>query len=437
MAKTRIAFVLLLALASMGCQYMAKQLEEEIFNDHLALTMDRTSDLLPPEGLGVLSTEDREIDLHWDPVLVGGVAGYAILRAPQEDGDYALVGRTNSRFGTIFLDKGESDAQLGDGQTYHYRIHPYDRAGRVSRSHAYVSAMTEERPDVPQHLRSYSNLPRRTVLVWDANQRRSTTGYQIQRSPILAGPWERIGFAEGRLNTIFEDVISGDLRVMYYRVIASNRFGGESDPAEPVRAVTKADPLPPIGLQVSNRSLGRVDIAWTPNTETDLRGYQVWRSVNQAGEWTEETRIDEVPAEVLLFQDAAVGCGQGVRYRLRATDIDGLVSEFSEPIETVGEQLDLSFSAGTEPGTGILRWSPKSGDWTGARVIDLRDGPFPNRALSEVSGASQAELSGLRRGDRTLGVVLTRGSSDRPNPDGAPEPRAAEAPICEIQVQIP
>ena len=438
MAKTdrALALALVLSLANTGCQYMAEQLEEEIFSENLALTMDRTSDLLPPEGLRVLSSEDREIDLRWDPVLVGTVVGYAILRSYQFDGGYELVGRTNSRFDTLFLDKGESDKQLGDGQTYHYRIHPYDQLGRVSRSHAYISATTEARPSNPQNLRSYSNLPRRTVLVWDPNQQRSTTGYIVQRSPILAGPWERIGYAEGRMNTIFEDAIPGDLRVMYYRVIASNRFGGESDPAKPVRAVTKADPLPPIGLQISRRSLGRINIAWIANTEADLEAYEIWRAVEFEEEWQEEKKIGEVGVELLLFQDKEVGCGQSVRYRLRATDIDDLVSEFSEAIPAEGEDIALSFTPGVESGTGTLQWDQGEGNWTGARVIDVRGGPLPNRTLTEVSSANRAELSDLPRGSRILGVVLTSSSISGSSSETAGPP-AREAPICVIRAEIP
>ena len=438
MAKTdrALALALVLSLANTGCQYMAEQLEEEIFSENLALTMDRTSDLLPPEGLRVLSSEDREIDLRWDPVLVGTVVGYAILRSDQVDGGYELVGRTNSRFDTLFLDKGESDEQLGDGQAYHYRIHPYDQLGRVSRSHAYISATTEARPSNPQNLRSYSNLPRRTVLVWDPNQQRSTTGYIVQRSPILAGPWERIGYAEGRMNTIFEDAIPGDLRVMYYRVIASNRFGGESDPAKPVRAVTKADPLPPIGLQITRRSHGRINIAWIANTEADLEAYEIWRAVEFEEEWQEEKKIGEVGVELLLFQDKEVSCGQSVRYRLRATDIDDLVSEFSEAIPAEGEDIDLSFTPGAESGTGTLQWDRGEGDWTGARVIDVRGGPLPNRTLTEVSSANRAELSDLPRGSRILGVVLTSSSISGSSSETAGPP-AREAPICVIRAEIP
>ena len=118
-----------------------EKIAERLFAKDQPLVFDKGSHLLPPEGLRVTSNEDRQISLAWDPVLVGDVAGYAILRA-KGTGEvvYERVGITRSRFGTVFTDAGASAGALGDGQTYAYRVHPYDKKGRVSRSHAALTA---------------------------------------------------------------------------------------------------------------------------------------------------------------------------------------------------------------------------------------------------------------------------------------------------------
>jgi fibronectin type 3 domain-containing protein len=410
-----------------GCQSFKARLEREIFTENLELTMDRPSDLRPPEGLRVSSTSDRAIDLTWSPVLVGDVAGYAVLRSPDLTGDFALIGQTSSRFGTVYHDSGTGEEQLGDGQTYYYRVHPYDRAGRVSRSHSYVAATTDPRPDAPAGLRAYSNLPRSVVVVWDPSEGRSTHGYTVLRSPTVAGPWERVGFAEGRLNTVYEDDVPGDLRVMYYRVVATNRFGGESDQTEPVRAVTKADPLPPIGLEVAARRLGRVDLAWAPNVEPDLTRYEVWRSVEDSGGWRIEELIGSADASSTHFADPDVGCGQVVRYRLRVVDSDGLTSSYSQPLEAVGETIGLELA--TDNGKPVLRWDPvRAADWPAARVYELRK-VLPDRELALVENRSHIALPELSSGTRRLAVVLT---SVHPSENGH-----GDAPRCELTARIP
>ena len=154
-----------------GCRSIERFLAPRVADVEIPLSFDRPADLLPPDHLEVRSSADRTIVLAWSPVLVGDVAGYAVLRALEPGGPFLPVGRTPSRFGTIYTDRGESEGALGDGQKYYFRIHPYDPLGRVSRSHASVSATTEPVPETPKALTVYSNLPRRVVLTWDPSTR--------------------------------------------------------------------------------------------------------------------------------------------------------------------------------------------------------------------------------------------------------------------------
>lgn len=381
------------ALACASCRSLERFLAPRVADVQTPLTFDRPSDLLPPENLQVRSTADRAIVLAWSPVLVGDVAGYAVMRALEPSGPFALVGRTQSRFGTIHTDRGESEGSLGDGQTYYFRIHPYDALGRVSRSHAFVSATTDAVPETPASLTAYSNLPRKVVLTWEPSTRESVAAYAVYRSPTAAGPYERVGQVQGRLNTVYEDMVDGDLRVLYYRISALNRFGGESPRTEAERAVTKAEPLPPIDLRVAQRELGTLSLAWTANVEEDLRTYEIWRSDGSPEGFGGERLIAEVepagardkaaPAAPLAWVDPTIGCGQRVRYRLRARDRDGLHSDFSAPLEAVGEDLELEIS-----GTGELRWdAARAARWGRARVEVERGMGLPARVLGYAQDA--------------------------------------------------
>ncbi len=394
----RALALLLVAICALACASTTDRIAERLFARDQPLVFDRGSRLLPPEGLRVTSNQDRQVALAWDPVLVGDVAGYTILRAKGSGEEpYARVGITKSRFGTVFTDTGASAGALGDGQTYTYRVHPYDTKGRISRSHAALLATTEPKPDVPDGLQVYSNLPRSAVLSWRPSDATAVSGYAIYRSPTMAGPWERVTFVDGRLNTVYEDTVPGDLRVMYYRIAAVNRFGGESEPTEqPIRAVTKAEPLPPIGLEASAASLGRADLRWAPNVEPDLASYEVWRALANGAGYGEELQIAEVPAGTTELVDDALGCGESARYRLRATDADALVSLPSEPLEVQGANAGLSIER--RDGALVVSWDPaRAGDWTGARVAEVRSA-LPDRELAIVSAGNEVVLPDLGAG---------------------------------------
>jgi len=424
------------ALAGTSCRSIERFLAPRVADVQIPLSFDRPADLLPPENLQVRSTADRAIVLAWSPVLIGDVAGYAVMRGVQASGPFALVGRTQSRFGTIYTDRGESDGALGDGQTYFFRIHPYDALGRVSRSHAFVSATTEAVPETPASLTAYSNLPRKVVLSWDPSTGESVAAYAVYRSPTAAGPFERVGQVQGRLHTVYEDLVDGDLRVLYYRISALNRFGGESPPTEAQRAVTKAEPLPPIELRVDQRALGSLSLSWSPNIEPDLRTYEVWRSSASPEGWGDERLIAEIEAsrlgtgpaaEPLTWIDRTIGCGERVRYRLRARDRDGLHSDFSAPLETVGEDLGLEVSA-----DGELRWQPdRSKGWGRARIEVERSMGLPARVLGYSQDARFSLPADLASSTR-IHVVLEA----LPQADGT-APATRQAPPCSIAAHRP
>jgi fibronectin type 3 domain-containing protein len=418
-----------LALSLAACAGWVARLESTVVREP-PLVLDRPSDLVPPEGLHVVSTEDRQISLAWEPVLVGDVAGYAILRAPREGGEFVPVGRTPSRFRTVFTDAGDPEGGLGDGRTYYYRVHPFDSERRVSRSHAFVAAATDSPPAPPSGLETYSNLPRRVVLRWEPSVEPGVTSYAVYRSPSAAGPWELVTHTSGRLETIYEDPVPGDLRVMHYRLRALNRFGGESEMSEPVRAVTKAEPLPPVGLREAERRLGELVVEWEPNVERDVTRYAVYRASFRAGSWTHERLLAEIDAPRVRFRDPTVGCAERVRYRVLARDRDQLVSDRSRPLELVGEDIGLEAADGS--GRPELRWRgdlAESG-WTGARIVE-QAALAPDRTLAEVHDASSYSLDGLAPGNHRLAVTLVRDPSD------VASASSTEAPPCFVEVEIP
>jgi hypothetical protein len=190
-------------------------------------------------------------------------------------------------------------------------------------------------------------------------------GFAIDRSPTYRGPFEVLAEIDGRHETVYVDGGLGDLRVFYYRVSARNAAGAVGDPSEPVRAVTKPVPLPPIGLRVTQRSLGVNRLEWDPNVETDLSGYRLLR--RRKGDDSREI-VAELERDERSVLDDAVGADEFVAYTVVALDVDGLESVPAQAVEVVSEGYGLGAAAHAD---GVhLRWNARAGEgYHRARVV--------------------------------------------------------------------
>ena len=315
------------------------------------------------------------VPLKWEPLLVGDVGGYLVERASERDGLFEQLARIPGRLTTTFIDRktvpedtpvsaaldGEpiqSESQESqDGITWFYRVRAYSSAGNpASRVSALAVATTALPPEAPEDLRAYSRQPRAVPLSWRASEDPNVVGYRVERSPTGSGPFELLAEIDGRHQTIYVDRGLGDLRVFYYRVIAVNAAGGLGVAnTEPVRAVTKPEPLPPIGLRTVDQRLGANDLAWERNVEEDIVGYRLYRTLEGADS---PTLIASLSDDETTATDAAVAAGQWVSYTLVAIDRDGLESDPANPIEVESERYGLS--ATVRPDGVHLEWNDRA-----------------------------------------------------------------------------
>lgn len=370
----------------------------------------------PPQGLRAVSGQLRIVPLRWEPVLEGEVAGYVVERA-EGDGEFRRAGLALGRFTTSYVDGGSLEQSWGlstpkpgalrDGVLYRYRVRPFDPRGRLAATPSdEVRATTAPPPEPPAELRAYSHLPRRIALTWHAPDDPSVRGYVLYRSPSQHGTFEPIARLEGRFHNHYVDRQLGDLRVFYYRVASVNAAGGEGAKSEPVRAMTKAEPLPPVGLEVVERRLGANRLSWEPNVEGDVTRYRVlrWRE----GEETPEV-VREVPAERTVVWDEAVAAGERVTYRVVALDADGLKSDPSDPIAVESERYELA--AEVRPGALELTWRERADEGFVAAHVQ-RSSLLRWRELGRVAEPPLVDRE-VEPGERyRYRVVLERGNGE-------------------------
>lgn len=106
------------------------------------------------------------------------------------------------------------------------------------------------------------------------------------------------------------------------------RGKAESEIAGPF-AITPADTFPPAKPSSVSvlAGVGSVELSWDRNTESDLKSYRVYRSVD-GGAFERVIEVD-TPA----WSDKAVEPGKRYRYQVSAVDQSGNESEKSEPAE--------------------------------------------------------------------------------------------------------
>jgi hypothetical protein len=366
------------------------------------------------------------LPLQWDPLLTSDIAGYVVERGPAREGPFARLARVEGRLITFYVDRGDAtapdskDPGLEDGVTLFYRVRAYTPAGRVSvAASEVVAATTAPAPEAPAGFRTYSYQPRQVPLSWRASQDATAAGYVVYRSPSSGGPFEPLAELEGRYTTAYVDSGLGDLRVFYYQVATRNTLGGEGPPTETVQAVTKPEPLPPIGLRVVEQRLGTNQLMWEPNVETDITEYRLLR-IREGADAPEV--VASVPPGATTAEDDAVAASERVAYTLVGVDGDGLQSANSEPIGVECEGYGLS-ARGESDGVH-LTWNPRAEEgFHGARVLRTRW--LASQELAFAPSGSYVD-GDARPGQRYRYVVVL----ERPDSTRAP-------PSLPIEIEVP
>jgi hypothetical protein len=406
-----------------------------------ALFASALADLPAPHGLRATSGELRQVPLRWEPLLAGDIAGYVIERSDSREGPFDQLATLAGRLTTTHIDAcappppvpagsgrgGRADLaavsavpEPVDGVTCFYRVRAFSATGHLGAvASEVVAATTAPPPAAPEDVRTYSHQPRMVPLSWRASEDPTVIGYRVERSPTSRGPFEEIARIAGRHRSTYADRGLGELRVFYYRVASVNADGGVGAGSEAVLAVTKPEPLPPLGLHVASRHLGANRIAWQPNVEHDVTAYRLLRIRADADA---PELVTTVIAPATEAEDASVAAGEQLSYTVVAIDSDDLKSAPAEPLVVVGETYDLQASARAD---GIhLQWKARSDEgYHGARVV--REGRLRDREF-QVLGTGRWIDTDVKPGRRyRYRVILVR-------PDGSVAPRSAP-----VEIRVP
>jgi hypothetical protein len=189
-------------------------------------------------------------------------------------------------------------------------------------------------------------------LSWDAVEAPNTPGLsfvyrvyrrdQVSNADAIAGEIPVQGQSSpGLLDRSFEWEKTYSYRMTVVTVIAANgaekQVEGDDSPPVQVIAHDVFPPAIPAGLQAVFSGPGQklfIDLVWTPDTEPDLAGYNVYRHEQDGQPAKLNSDLVKSPA----YRDTAVSPGHQYSYSVSAVDVRGNESSRSEEAsETVPE----------------------------------------------------------------------------------------------------
>jgi fibronectin type 3 domain-containing protein len=321
-----------------------------------------------PKGAMAKSDVIREIPLSWIANPGPEVKGYRIYRSPSKDGHYRLIGKVDGRDTTSFVDS----RGLRDKTEYHYRITAINVAGVESDPTTPLSATTRGIPLPPEGLKAKGGMLKSISIEWTPPPDPEVRGYVIYRSPSPEGPFAEIQKIKGAEKNSFLDARSlkkklADGTLHYYKMRSYNKVDVLSEESDVVSARTKKIPQAPSGISAVEGQPRKISLTWKPNPEKDIKHYLIYRSDGA------EKRYRKVAAksgDKTDFIDTKLADGTTYYYRVKAVDVDGLQSEFSETISATtkvvpsrpkgikaeGSKGEITISWETNPEADIARY---------------------------------------------------------------------------------
>ncbi len=307
----------------------AEDLSGNISTYQVGVTIDNTSPEAPHLISAVTitnSADSVDIALTWQPNIETDLAGYVLLRNDQlANVSGIVIGDLKpyliSVSTTTYLDKA-----LPDG-TFIYYVIAVDQAGNTSPTSNIIPVSIDTHPP---HAAIVNPVDGTTIgsktLIKATSRDLDIALVQFQYQSILSSPttttdWINLGSSvtSATIATYFDPSASGlsydDYRL---RAVATDK-GNNTDQAPGFITVTYADLTPPNAPQgLSALTSGAtVTLAWTKNRESDLAGYNVYRTSGGTRTKINTALITAVPQPT--YQDASLADGNYL-YDVTAVD---------------------------------------------------------------------------------------------------------------------
>ncbi len=279
----------------------------------------------PPTLLTCAKIGGKYIEIYWNASPSADVAGYEVYvnHSGSAVSFYLVTTTTNNFF---------NHTGLVEETTYYYQVRAYDEVPLLSVFSNVASATTLDitPPAAPTGLVAQDPTGHSITLVWTANSELDIKGYHIYINDTGAGstgPFHWIGSTTG---TSTGYTVGGlQEETTYYFVIGAYDEVPNNSILSDIASATTLDETPPIaptGLAVSGSTPSSLTISWNANSELDVVGYNLSRSLAMTGPFT------IINPSLLIgtsYSDTGLDEDTTYYYKLKAIDYAGLESGFS------------------------------------------------------------------------------------------------------------
>ncbi|PTL84294.1 glycoside hydrolase [Vitiosangium sp. GDMCC 1.1324] len=191
-------------------------------------------------------------------------------------------------------------------------------------------------PATPVGLLATAANPTQVNLLWTANTESDLASYNLYRSTTS-------GFTPSASNRISTGVVGNTYAnsglsastTYYYKLTAVDTSGNESSASTQASATTPAPdttpPAAPTGLQATSASSSQINLTWAASAESDLKGYNVYRSTTSGFTPSASNRI---ASGVTTASYASTGLNASTTYYFKLTAVDTSGNESSSSTES-------------------------------------------------------------------------------------------------------
>ncbi len=291
--------------------------------------------ILPPDGLRTVSKVGK-IELQWNPANEDNLLGYRVLRSTSTQAPFEPVS-SNVSFTTAQTMYIDTDVQVD--VVYFYRVQTVVKdpergivAGEASPFVDGQAEPDESPPSAPSDLSvSLDDEDAGVVLLSWAPPTKDDGGeeltglshYRIFRSKETANSFVEMAQVPGTL-TSFRDTTVEPLTVYYYTVNAVDFEKNGGPRSAPLSVSTPGLATPTRVTAIAGKA--KITLAWAPNQEPQLSGYEVLRYSDALQPDLFSTFNTPWPAYV----DSPLVGGKSYAYRVRALGSGGLNSRLSD-----------------------------------------------------------------------------------------------------------
>jgi fibronectin type 3 domain-containing protein len=256
-----------------------------------------------PGGVTATAPSSRAVKITWASSPSPAVSLYRVERAPAGSDNFERVGSVPV---PLFVDGGTAASSLRDSTPYRYRVITINRVNAESVPSIPVEVTTLPPPARVQKLTVVTDEVRCVPLSWAPSPESDVVRYEIFRSRLVTGSFEKIGSVPGRLSVTFLDggANPGNLEDeadYYYKIRAINAVTAESADSETVKATTRGVPTEVGTITLTGNRPREIPIAWPVNADKAVMGYEIWRADENSEEWVQVGRV--VGRETAVYLD--------------------------------------------------------------------------------------------------------------------------------------